>query len=130
MSEGRGGRINKVLPFIFFSVVVRLFFPFCSFFCIFFSCLSLPLHSLHVCDSSHAHACTRMQYNNVHFLYLFLPNPFMIKKTCSTTSFFFSTLVKSFKKTSKKDPDIFGVYAKRAYFCTRFPREESLAKLT
>ncbi len=88
------------------------------------SCMPLPVFF------SHAHACTRMQYNNVHFLYLFLPNPLMIKKTCSTTSFFFSTLAKSFKKTSKKDPDIFGVYAKRAYFCTRFPREESLAKLT
>jgi hypothetical protein len=54
----------------------------------------------------------------------------MIKKTCSTTSFSFSTLAKSFKKTSKKDPDIFGVYVKRAYFCTRFPREESLVRLT
>lgn len=37
---------------------------------------------------------------------------------------------KFLQKSSKKEFNIFGRYTKRAYFCTRFPREESLTELT
>ena len=79
--------------------------------------------------SLRAHIRTH-EYNNVSFPSLPLSFSPAVEKICSTTSLWFSKLAYVFKKTSKKQWNIFGVYPKSEYFCTRFPGEESLAELT
>ena len=94
-----------------------------SFFSLLFSFSLFSLFSLR------AHIRTH-EYNNVSFPSLPLSFSPAVEKICSTTSLWFSKLAHIFKKTSKKQWNIFGVYPKSEYFCTRFPGEESLAELT
>ena len=79
--------------------------------------------------SLRAHIRTH-EYNNVPFLPAFFPPHPFFKKKCPVTSLCFSGLSFPFQKTSKKQWNIFGAYPKSEYFCTRFPREDSLAELT
>ena len=131
----------------FFSLYVSVLFSSCavspvSLFLVSDTRVScIPRPGCRTCrDPDVEHAETRMSYNTLPYLRVFFPPsvvsfrahahilqcvPFsrlsiLLKKNMFFNTFVNQRFIKMFKRNAKKSPDIFGLYAIKSYFCTRF----------